>query len=77
MATRLDLTTLSLQDALDLAALIEEEAYKRYTLFANQLGGHEAQLLVGDLLFWIVARAEGQPLDRLPEQLIQSIAVER
>ena len=38
MATRLDLTTLSLQDALDLAALIEEEAYKRYTLFANQLG---------------------------------------
>jgi rubrerythrin len=28
-----------LQDALDLAALIEEEAYKRYTLFANQLGG--------------------------------------
>ena len=38
MPTRLDLTTLSLQDALDLAALIEEEAYKRYTLFANQLG---------------------------------------
>jgi rubrerythrin len=38
MATRLDLTKLSLQDALDLAALIEEEAYKRYTLFANQLG---------------------------------------
>ena len=37
MATRLDLTALSLQDALDLAALIEEEAYKRYTLFANQL----------------------------------------
>ena len=38
MPTRLDLTTLSLQDALDLAALIEEEAYKRYALFANQLG---------------------------------------
>ncbi len=38
MATRLDLSTLSLRDALDLAALIEEEAYKRYTLFANQLG---------------------------------------
>ena len=36
MATRLDLSALSLQDALDLAALIEEEAYKRYTLFANQ-----------------------------------------
>jgi rubrerythrin len=39
MPTRLDLTTLGLQDALDLAALIEEEARKRYTLFANQLGG--------------------------------------
>ena len=39
MPTRLDLTTLSLRDALDLAAAIEEEAYKRYTLFANQLGG--------------------------------------
>jgi rubrerythrin len=38
MPARLDLTTLSLQDALDLAALIEEEAYRRYTLFANQLG---------------------------------------
>ena len=38
MPTRLDLTTLSLQDALDLASLIEEEAFKRYTLFANQLG---------------------------------------
>ena len=46
-------------------------------LLANQLGGHEAQLLVGDLLFWIVARAERQAFDRLPEQLIQSIAVER
>ena len=38
MPTRLDLSALSLQDALDLATLIEEEAFKRYTLFANQLG---------------------------------------
>jgi rubrerythrin len=38
MSTRLDLSALSLQDALDLATLIEEEAYKRYKLFANQLG---------------------------------------
>jgi len=38
MSTRLDLTTLSLQDALDLAVLIEEEAYKRYSLFVNLLG---------------------------------------
>jgi rubrerythrin len=38
MAIRLDLSTLTLQDALDLAVLIEEEAYKRYKLFASQLG---------------------------------------
>ena len=38
MPTRLNLATLSLQDALDLAVAIEEEAYKRYTLFATQLG---------------------------------------
>jgi len=38
MATRLNLSTLSLQDALDLATAIEEEACKRYALFANQLG---------------------------------------
>jgi rubrerythrin len=38
MAIRLDLSKLTLQDALDLAVLIEEEAYKRYTLFATQLG---------------------------------------
>lgn len=38
MSTRLDFSTLSLMDALDLATLIEEEAYQRYTLFAAQLG---------------------------------------
>jgi rubrerythrin len=38
MPTRLDLSALSLQDALDLATLIEEEACKRYTLFTKQLG---------------------------------------
>ena len=38
MATRLDLSNLSLKDALDLAKLIELEAYHRYKLFASQLG---------------------------------------
>lgn len=38
MSTRLDLTTLSLMDALDLAALIEVEAHERYLMFAAQLG---------------------------------------
>jgi len=38
MSTRLDLSKLTLMDALDLAAVIEFEAYKRYTQFAEQLG---------------------------------------
>jgi rubrerythrin len=38
MSTRLDLARLSLMDALDLASLIELEARKRYTEFAESLG---------------------------------------
>lgn len=38
MATRLDISKLDLMDALDLAILIESEAYERYRLFAQQLG---------------------------------------
>ena len=38
MATRLDISKLTLMDALDLATLIEVEAYKRYTHFAERLG---------------------------------------
>ena len=44
MSTRLDLSKLSLMDALDLAKLIENEAYQRYKTFASQLGrrgGHD------------------------------------
>jgi rubrerythrin len=38
MSTRLDLAALSLMDALDLATLIEMEAYQRYKMFAARLG---------------------------------------
>ena len=38
MSTRLDLSKLGLMDALDLAILIEMEAYERYKMFASQLG---------------------------------------
>jgi rubrerythrin len=38
MSTSLDLTKLSLMDALDLAKLIEREAHQRYLMFASQLG---------------------------------------
>jgi rubrerythrin len=38
MSTRLDLSKLTLMDALDLASLIELEAKRRYTEFAESLG---------------------------------------
>jgi len=38
VTTRLDLSKLSLMDALDLAKLSEYEAYQRYRMFASQLG---------------------------------------
>jgi rubrerythrin len=38
MSTRLDYSKLTLMDALDLATLIEVEAHRRYTQFAEQLG---------------------------------------
>jgi rubrerythrin len=42
MSTSLDLSKLSLMDALDLATLIEEEARQRYEMFASQLSGYGA-----------------------------------
>src|SRR5512139_971615 len=42
MSTKIDFSKLTLMDALDLAALIEIEACKRYTLFAEQLGTRTA-----------------------------------
>ena len=41
MSTRLDLSKLSLMDALDLATLIEVEAHKRYMQFAERLGSRD------------------------------------
>ena len=38
MSTRLDMSKLSLMDALDLAKLIEMEAHHRYNMFASRLG---------------------------------------
>jgi rubrerythrin len=39
MSIKLDYSKLTLMDALDLASLIELEAFKRYTQFAERLGG--------------------------------------
>jgi rubrerythrin len=38
MTIQLDFSTLNLQDALDMAVLIEKEAENRYLLFADQIG---------------------------------------
>ena len=38
MTTQLDISTLSLQDALDMAVLIEKEAENRYRVFAETIG---------------------------------------
>ena len=38
MTAQLDISTLNLQDALDLAVLIEKEAEDRYLMFVDQLG---------------------------------------
>lgn len=38
MPTRVDLSELTLMDTLDLATLIEVEAFKRYDLFVEQIG---------------------------------------
>lgn len=70
MATRLDLSKLSLMDALDLAKLIEMEAHHRYLMFASQLGttgGYDA-----GAFFATMARNEakhGQDLEARRTQL--------
>ena len=38
MPARIDFATLTLMDTLDLATLIEVEAFKRYGLFVEQMG---------------------------------------
>lgn len=42
MAKELEFSTLNLQDALDVAVLIEKEAEERYQLFADMLGASDA-----------------------------------
>ncbi|MDX1570573.1 MAG: ferritin family protein [Xanthomonadales bacterium] len=52
MSTRLELPSLTLMDALDLAILIEIEARDRYRLFARQLGdsgGYDAGAFFSDM----------------------------
>ncbi|MEZ5966259.1 MAG: ferritin family protein [Planctomycetota bacterium] len=56
MPTRLDFAKLDLMDALDLAVLIEAEAYDRYRLFAAQIGHRAA----GDAASVFASMAENE-----------------
>ena len=70
MSTRLDLSKLSLMDALDLAQLIEMEACHRYQMFANQFG-HSSGDDAG-AFFAMMAKNEakhGQDLEQRREKL--------
>jgi erythrin-vacuolar iron transport family protein len=66
MSTRLDYSKLSLMDAIDLAALIEIEAQKRYTQFAERLGSRDT----GDAgaVFESMAVNEGKHGEQLAER---------
>jgi len=68
MSTRLDYSKLSLMDAIDLAALIEIEAYKRYTQFSERLGSRDA----GDAgaVFAAMAVNEGKHGEQLAERRV-------
>ena len=66
MTTRLDFAKLDLMDALDLAVLIESEAYERYQKFAAQLG-HRGPGDAGSI-FVKMAEAEAEHGKELAER---------
>jgi len=66
MPTRLDFATLDLMDALDLAILIEVEAYKRYKMFADQIGHRFPGDAAG--VFASMAENEAKHGDQLADQ---------
>ena len=66
MPTRLDYSKLSLMDAIDLAALIEIEAQKRYTQFAERLGSRASD--DAGAVFESMAVNEGKHGEQLAER---------
>ncbi len=68
MTTRLDLSKLSLMDALDLAAVIELEAFKRYTQFAEQFGSRDPD--DAGAVFQSMAFNENKHCEQLAERRI-------
>jgi rubrerythrin len=66
MPTRLDLSKLTLMDALDLATLIEVEAHKRYLQFAERLGSRDAD--DAGAVFEAMAANEGKHGEQIVER---------
>ena len=66
MAARVDFAKLTLMDALDLAAVIELEAYKRYTHFADGLGSRGVDDAGG--VFQSMAVNENKHCEQLAER---------
>ena len=74
MPTRLDISKLTLMDALDLATLIEVEAQRRYTQFAEQLGTRDAD--DAGAVFASMAVNESKHGEQLAERRLALFGVE-
>jgi rubrerythrin len=74
MPTKLDFSKLSLMDALDLATLIEVEAQRRYTQFAEQLGSRDTD--DAGAVFESMAVNEAKHGEQLAERRLALFGVE-
>jgi len=68
MSTKLDYSKLTLMDAIDLAALIEIEAYRRYTQFSERLGSRTSD--DAGAVFASMAVNEGKHGEQLAERRV-------
>ena len=75
MSTRLDYSKLTLMDALDLATLIEVEAFKRYTQFAEQLGNRSGDDAAS--VFQSMAVNENRHGEQIAERRLALFGAER
>lgn len=66
MFPKINFSQLSLRDALDIAILVEIEAYERYTLFTNQLGHRYPEDAAS--VFRMMAVNEKKHADELSQQ---------
>jgi len=75
MPAKVDYSKLTLMDALDLATLIEVEAFKRYTQFAENLGSRSGDDAAS--VFQSMAENEGKHGDQIAERRFALFGDER